>query len=59
MKGDRESHPEKVKQSSLHVNCLMSKQNSSQDAARASPQIIISDKHTVRAAFRFIGLRGV
>ena len=43
MKEDRQSHPEKVKQSSLHVNCLMSQQSGSQGTAHTSAQIIITD----------------
>lgn len=50
MRADRRSHPEKVKQSRLHVNCLMSQQRGSREAAHTSAQIIITDdKHTLRA----------
>lgn len=43
--------PLKVKQSSLHVNFLMSQHRNSQDTAHTSAQIIISiGKHTLREA---------
>lgn len=51
MSADRRSHPEKVKQSRLHVNCLVSQRRGSRETALASAQIILADgKHAARAA---------
>lgn len=51
MRGDRQSRREKVKQSGLHVNCLMSQQSGTLEKAHTSAQMIVAvAKHTVRHA---------